>query len=211
MGVWLIYYGIAGKDRDTYLHWFEGQHIDEKLARPGYDWACHYEVSSGGLADHADHVYIAMFGGKTTRPFFDPSPAQIKPNQDKLTRSMIGHRITATSLIATEEWCEYPAALGTASEASSTVNSPIIRLSMFAPSVDDQEVVAWCAQQHFPTLVNSKGLTVARKWLSSFGANRHLVVEEHTDKPESAGTWQEQTSANLMFAPATATLRVFRQ
>jgi hypothetical protein len=209
MGIWLIYYGIASADRDAYLHWFEGQHIDEKLARPGYDWACHYEVSSGGVEAIADHVYIAMFGGKTTRPFFDPSPAQIKPNQDELTRSMIGHRIKAIPAIAAEEWCEYPATAGT--DDKTVVDSPFIRLGMFAPSVDDQEVVAWCAQRHFPTIVQTKGLTVARKWLASFGANRHIVLEEHTDEPASSGAWQEQTSANLMFEPATATLRVFRQ
>jgi hypothetical protein len=211
MGIWLIYYGIASTDRDAYLHWFEGQHIDEKLARPGYDWACHYEATSGGMANHADHVYIAMFGGNTTRPFFDPSPAQIKPNQDELTRTMIGHRIKATAAIATEEWCEYPAAHSNNSTAQPAVNSPIIRLGIFSSSVDDQEVVAWCAQNHFPALMQTTGLTVARKWLASFGANRHLVLEEHSDHPGSAGPWQEQTSTNLMFEPATATLRVFRQ
>ena len=209
MGIWLIYYGIASADRDAYLHWFEGQHIDEKLARPGYDWACHYEVSSGGLADHADHVYIAMFGGRSTRPFFDPSPMQIKPNQDELTRSMIGHRIKATPAIATEEWCEYPATSD--ADKKSVVDSPVIRLGMFGPAVDDQETVAWCAQHHFPTLMQVNGLTVVRKWLSSFGANRHMVLEEYTGEPASAGAWQEQPSANLMFEPATANLRVFRQ
>lgn len=211
MGIWLIYYGIASTNRDDYLHWFEGQHIDEKLARPGYDWACHYEVTSGGMANHADHVYIAMFGGATTRPFFDPSPAQIKPNQDDLTRTMIGHRINATAAIATEEWCEYPKAHGNNPDPQPVVNSPVIRLGIFSSSVDDQEVVAWCAQSHFPKLMQTTGLTVARKWLASFGANRHMVLEEHTDTPASAGSWHEQTSASLMFQPATANLRVFRQ
>ena len=211
MGIWLIYYGIASAQRDEYLHWFEGQHIDEKLARPGYDCACHYEVVSGGLPDHSDHVYIAMFGGNTTRPFFDPSPAQIKPNQDELTRTMIGHRVKATSAILTEEWFEYPANRTDHPEARPLVNSPTIRLGIFAPSVDDQEVVAWCAQTHFPTLAKSDELVIARKWLASFGANRHMVLEEHAgDAVVANGAWQEQTT-NLMYKPATASLRVFRE
>ncbi len=211
MGIWLIYYGINNAQRDEYLHWFEGQHIDEKLARPGYDWACHYEVSSGGLPDHADHVYIAMFGGKSTRAFFDPSPAQIKPHQDELTRTMIGYRVKPTSAILTEEWCEYPATHTDIPEALPVVNSPTIRLGIFTPAVDDQEAVSWCAQRHFPALMKSEGLVIARKWLASFGVNRHMVLEEHTSvAAEATGAWHEQ-SANLMHKPATAKLRVFRE
>lgn len=214
VGIWLIYYGIASANRDAYLHWFEGRHIDEKLARPGYDWACHYEVTYGGLPDHADHVYIAMFGGKTTRPFFDPSPAQIKPNQDELTRSMIGHRIKATSAILTDEWCERPDSVTHRHDESAGVNSPAIRLGVFTPAVNDQETVAWCAQRHFPALAESTGLTIARKWLASFGANRHMVLEEYKDEASAAttaGAWQEQPATSLMSEPSTALLRVFRQ
>ena len=214
MGIWLIYYGIASENRDTYLHWFEGQHIDEKLARSGYDWACHYEVVSGGLPNHADHVYVAMFGGSTTRPFFDPSPAQIKPNQDDLTRSMIGRRISATSAILSEEWCERPGNTTFQSNEPTIVRSPAIRLGVFSAGVDDQEAVSWCAQQHFPTLANSDGLVIARKWRASFGVNKHMVLEEYANESAAAATtgcWPELDDGNLMFEPATATLRVFRQ
>ncbi len=56
-------------------------HIPEKLSRPGYDWAGHYE--GGGR-------YLALFGGADARAFLDPSPAQLKGMQDELTRRMVG-------------------------------------------------------------------------------------------------------------------------
>lgn len=152
MGIWLIYYGIANANLDAYLDWFEGQHTDEKLARPGYDWASHHKVVSGGMSDHADHVFIAMFGAATSRVFYDPSPAQIKPNQDELTRTMIGYRVKPVSVIMTREWSEQPASAvkGKSESAPSFAETPYIKLGLFDAAVDDQETGAWCAQSKHP-------------------------------------------------------------
>lgn len=207
MGIWLIYYNIASANRETYLHWFEGLHTDEKLARPGYDWACHYEVSPDRIPDNTDHGFIAMFGAESSRVFFDPSPAQIKPNQDDLTREMLGFRIKPMSAILTQEWCEHDAEQ---TAVRSVVDSEFIRLSVFAESVDDQDVGAWCAQSLFPSLSKTEQFLVGRKCLSSFGANKHIVLEEYAEHVVSDGIWQDQLN-NLAFEPVTARLRTFRQ
>lgn len=212
MGIWLIYHSIANAHREEYLHWFEGQHTDEKLARPGYDWACHYEVTPNGISDAAEHAFIAMFGADSTRVFFDPSPAQIKPNQDELTRTMIGYRVKPLATIVTQEWCEYSASPDNQLTTRGVVNSKYIRLGIFDHKVDDQTVVAWCAQDHFPKLASSEEFVVARKWLASFGEYRHMVLEEHSSAIKSTGSWQEQPKDNLLLKePLTAKLRVFRQ
>jgi hypothetical protein len=54
--VWLLNYDIAAADRDHYLSWFHDEHIPEKLARPGYRWAAHYEA----LASNDAPVYTAI-------------------------------------------------------------------------------------------------------------------------------------------------------
>ncbi len=210
MGIWLIYYGISSAHRADYLHWFEGQHIDEKLARPGYDWASHYEVTPAGVPDTADHAYIAIFGAESSRVFFDPSPAQIKPNQDELTRNMIAHRVKPIPAILTQEWCEYPTAKQQ-TKMQSTVSSEYIRMGIFAEKGDDQEIVSWCAQSHFPKLANSEQVSVVRKCLASFGTNRHIILEEHTGEVVSNGAWLNQPKENLACDPVVAKLRVFRQ
>ena len=43
-GIWLLFYDIAAADRDHYVDWFHRCHISEKLARPGYRWAAHFEA-----------------------------------------------------------------------------------------------------------------------------------------------------------------------
>ena len=46
-GIWLLFYDIAVADRDHYVDWFHRRHISEKLARPGYCWAAHFEAPAG--------------------------------------------------------------------------------------------------------------------------------------------------------------------
>lgn len=212
MGIWLIYYGIADANLDTYLHWFEGQHTDEKLARPGYDWASHHEVTSCGMSGHADHVFVAMFGAASSRVFYDPSPAQIKPNQDELTRTMLGYRVKPMSVIMTREWSEYPAGTVNDNVGSPELNHPVadapfIRLGIFDEAVDDQETGAWCAQTHFPEIANSGKLIAAHKLVSSFGANRHIVIEQYSDQPEIDGAWGALDDSKLHTSPLVAKLR----
>jgi len=40
--IWLLDYSVAGDSLDSYLDWFHGVHVPEKLARPGYTWAALY-------------------------------------------------------------------------------------------------------------------------------------------------------------------------
>lgn len=214
MGIWIICYGIANANLDAYLHWFEGQHTEEKLARPGYDWAAHYEVISGGLSDEVDHSFIAMFGARTSRVFYDPSPAQIKPNQDELTRTMIGHRIKPASLIVAEEWCEPLRVSGdepsNREKSHLAVNSPVIRLGLFASDVDDQETGAWCAQTHFPRVADAASASCSRKLIASSGVNRHLIVEEYNDQAGAdmaLGAWADLAQSKLLYPPMLAKLR----
>ena len=46
--VWAVIYDLPEEGRDEYMAWYHGVHIPEKLARPGYAWAAHYEVKHPG-------------------------------------------------------------------------------------------------------------------------------------------------------------------
>ncbi len=212
MGIWLIYYGISNAHLNEYLDWFEGQHTDEKLARPGYNWASHHEVVSGGMPNHADHVFIAMFGAANSRVFYDPSPAQIKPHQDELTRTMIGYRVKPMAAIMSLEWSELPvtpvnSSTISAESLASICDTPVIRLGIFDSSVDDQDTCAWCAQTHFPAIAKSKHLIAGHKFIASFGSTRHIVLEQHAKTPESAGAWDAIDDSKLLATPLLANLR----
>ena len=87
--IWALAYDISNDDSQSYLDWFHQIHIPEKLARPGYRWATHFE---GSATTPNMQSYIALFGGISTRTFLDPSPAQLKTKQDDLTREMMARR-----------------------------------------------------------------------------------------------------------------------
>ena len=168
MGIWLLIYGIADENHDRYVDWFHHTHIDEKLARPGYDYAAHYRIRTEG------NQYIALFGSTTCRTFFDPSPKQLKPKQDALTREMIGYRTQPISLVCTCEWSN-------ASDQAHAIQSPFIELSVFGNDADDQDVMAWCAQQHSPSRESD---FIVHQFLASSGAPRHLSILEANDPPD---------------------------
>ena len=48
--IWTLAYDIDSAERERYLQWFHDVHIPEKLARPGYIWAAHYEGPPSGLS-----------------------------------------------------------------------------------------------------------------------------------------------------------------
>ncbi|MFT7674744.1 MAG: hypothetical protein ACI845_003161, partial [Gammaproteobacteria bacterium] len=90
MGLWQILYGIKPSDLNDYIKWFEEDHIAEKLARPGYDWAAHYQIDNeqSDISEVNDQKFIAMFGSHNTQAFYNPCPLQLKKFQDDLTKSM---------------------------------------------------------------------------------------------------------------------------
>ena len=189
MGIWLLIYSIADEHLDRYLDWFHHTHIDEKLARPGYNWATHYRVQGEG------NRYIAMFGSSSSRTFFDPSPKQLKPKQDALTREMIGYRMQPMSLVCTCEWSN-------STDQSHTIQSRFIELSLFGNDSDDQDVMAWCAQQHSPSRESD---FIVHQFLASSGAPRHLsIVEAHKVTGKlvqlQAGDDKESPAANRYIA-----------
>jgi len=171
MALWLLSYSIDDKDVDRYSEWFEYTHIDEKLARDGYDWAAHYR----GIGRDSQQ-YISLFGAKTSRVFFDPSPKQIKPNQTPLTKEMIGMRKQPTSVICSVEW---------SNTNYGAIKAGYLALDIFATTTDDQDVAAWCAQQYFPALHARPTTTNAHKLISSSGAPRHLCLVEMDSRPDA--------------------------
>ena len=101
--VWLLNYDIAAADRDHYLSWFHDEHISEKLARPGYSWAAHYEAPASNDAAGL-YRYSGMLGGDSTKVFLDPSPAQLKLTQTENTRAMMRLRQNLSAAILAHEW-----------------------------------------------------------------------------------------------------------
>ena len=47
--LWFLNYQIEKNNFKEYISWFHNYHIIEKLNRPGYNWAAHYQVQEINL------------------------------------------------------------------------------------------------------------------------------------------------------------------
>jgi hypothetical protein len=197
--IWMIIYDLDQTHSDQYLQWFNDVHIPEKLARPGYTWAAHYRIIAND--DSADSRYVALFGGTDSRVFYNPSPAQIKPNQSPETRTMMSYRANSEMLILAEEWAING---DTGLETSPEICAPTICLALFNANEKDENLGAWLVQDY---LVESAGSGVTRKLLASTGAARHVLIQElATDEvprnsivDTSSSDWSAQVSNYLSY------------
>lgn len=188
--IWGIFYDLAEGDREAYLKWFHEVHIPEKLARPGYLWAAHFEVVHPGQAfekvldrlGRADDPaqasgagYIALFGAESTRTFYDPSPSQLKDRQNEETREMVGRRVQPRGLIFCEEWrIDGP----NVSERESGTLAPAIQMGRYDAQGNDEDLEAWYAQERMLGVERTDGCIGARKLLAATGSPKHSVLYE---------------------------------
>jgi hypothetical protein len=165
--IWVLAYNIARTDRLRYLEWFHHDHVAEKLARPGYQWAAHFEGETHGSATGASG-YLALFGGDTTAIFLNPSPAQLKTRQDHVTREMIGLRQSSRMAILVSEW--------TVPDAFQTPNRHShIELLVLDSTRGDEAIGAWAVQQLAQKLVVVDKTGSLIKLASVTGAPHHYA------------------------------------
>lgn len=209
-GIWAIWYDIAAEHKAAYLDWFHRVHIPEKLSRPGYRWAAHYELGHGGRGAG----YVALFGGDSTHTFLDPSPGQLATRQSAETRHFIGMRRNAAAAILAEETrIDGPEA---ASHGPGLTTAPVIQLGNFnapSPAVED-DLGGWYAQERFPLLKTLPGCVGARKLLATVGLHKHAVLYEFTSldarethyapleaQAQDPATWMGRVVPQLLHAP----------
>ena len=194
--IWILQYDLTSGSEYEYLNWFHNIHIPEKLARPGYLWAVHYEGQIGAL-DHSENKrsYLALFGGISTRTFLDPSPSELRGMQDDLTREMMGKRLSSKGDVFALEW---------------SVNGPkdvqeprSIKLDFFSIRADgnDEEVGAW-ATKSLPSLSQTPELNDSKtyKLISVTSGHFHGILHDagsHHPIGSNKKVFKSQTSEFL--------------
>lgn len=209
-GIWAIWYELAAASKSEYLAWFHQVHMPEKLARPGYLWAAHYELGHGGLGSG----YVALFGGITAHTFLDPSPGQLALRQSAETKRMIGMRQQpAACILAEETRVDGPEV---AQRGPGMTPGPVIQIGNYtaaSPAVED-DLGAWYAQQRLPVLAALPGCIGARKLLATVGDRKHAIFHEFVSlelreqyfapleaEAHDPGTWTGRVRSQLIHAP----------
>lgn len=222
--VWAVFYDLPEKGRDEYLSWFHEVHIPEKLSRPGYRWAAHYENAPAGerfqkvldrLGRSDDPAlasgtgFIALFGGETTRTFLDPSPSQLMDRASPETREMIERRIRPLGLILCEEWrVDGPDADKRGPDRSL---APAIQMGRYDGNGNDEDLEAWYAQERMIAIERTRGCVGARKLLAAVGDPRHSVLYEFVSLedrethfvPIEETIWSQKVQRYLIHPPGS--------
>lgn len=209
-GIWAIWYEVPDEHKSEYLDWFHHVHIPEKLSRPGYLWAAHYELGQGGHGKG----YLAMFGGSSAHTFLNPSPGQLALRQSAETRRMMGmRRNSAACILAEETRVEGP---GAALRGDGMTPGPAIQMGNYnaASTAVEDDLGAWYAQERLPLLARLPGCMGARKLLATVGAYKHAVLLEfvslelrerhfgpHEADERDPGTWMGRIRPQLSHAP----------
>ena len=215
-GIWAIWYELAGEHEAEYLDWFHRVHVAEKLSRPGYVWAAHYELGidrkdQGGGAGKG---YLALFGGVTAHTFFNPSPGQLLLRQSAETKRMMGMRVQSSACILAEETrVDGPAV---AQRGTGMTTGPVIQMGNYnaaSPAAED-DLGAWYAQERLPLLAALPGCIGARKMLATAGAYKHAILHEFVSlelrerhfapfeaQAHDPATWMGRVRPHLTHAP----------
>jgi len=211
--IWALAYEILNDDRQSYLDWFHRIHIPEKLARPGYRWATHFE---GSAATPNMQSYIALFGGISTRIFLDPSPAQLKTKQDDLTREMMARRRNPFATILAYEWRDgsKPSTSNDDAVAAEAINSEWLDFLVIDAAGQGEAIGAWAAQTFLPKLQKdnpdaAKSAAITHKLISVTGAPAHILFYEtnRTGLADDATTSPFDPQASILTdMPETASL-----
>jgi hypothetical protein len=203
--IWALAYDISNDDSQSYLDWFHRIHIPEKLARPGYRWATHFE---GSATTPNMQSYIALFGGISTRIFLDPSPAQLKTKQDDLTREMMARRRNPFATILAYEWRDgsKPSTSNDDAVAAEAINSDWLDFLMIDAAGQGEAIGAWAVQNLLPKLQKNKldatkNGVITRKFISVTGAPAHILFHE-TNRTGLA----DDITATSRFDPQTTIL-----
>jgi len=230
-GIWAIWYELADESTSEYLEWFHQVHIPEKLSRPGYLWAAHYQLGHGGERfsrvvaglHHARDAdlgrgggYLALFGGPTAHTFLNPSPAQLVPKQSAETKRMIGmRREVYTCIFAEETRVDGP---DVAKRGPGITPGPVVQMGNFniASREEEEGVGAWYAQHRLPFVASMPGCIGARKLLAAAGWGKHSILYEfvslerrektfipHEEQAHDQQSWTARGLSQLRHAPCS--------
>lgn len=230
-GIWALWYEVPEAGKSEYLEWFHRVHIPEKLSRPGYLWAAHYELGHGGsrfkrVVDGLHHAhesglgrgggYLALFGGLTAHTFLDPAPAQLAQRQSPETRRMFGLRQQAYSCIFAEETrVNGP---DVARRGPGITPGPVVQMGNFNAASHEAEadIGAWYAQYRLPFMAGMPGCIGVRKLLATAGWGKHSILYEfvsleqredrfvaHEEQAHDPKSWTARILPQLRHAPCS--------
>lgn len=185
-----IFYDLSEESRNKYMSWFHEVYIPELLSRYDYLWAAHYEARPPGQrfqkvldrlgrsndpGQSSGTGFAALFGGESTRTFFNPNSTQRREVETSETKDMLGLRIRPRTWVYTIEWRMEGPEFHSREEMG--MPASVIQMGRFnVPRNEEEDLGAWYAQERMPLVHRTPGCIEGRKLLAAAGDPKHGVL-----------------------------------
>ena len=211
-GIWATWYDLPDDRRDSYLAWLHGSHLPALLQRPGYAWAAHYEITSGGTEMNeigarlarpdepglgTGTQFLILVGAAAPHVFVNPRVDRLAAALPPADREMLGFRIGERMCLFAEEARVSGPDIGT--RQPGTTPGPAIQMGSFRTKTlaDEIDLSAWYAQYRLPAMAGMPGSIETRKLVSTVGWAKHSILYEFTSLEARAAHFQAHESLAL--------------
>ena len=194
-GIWATWYDLPKEGRGAYFEWLHETHLPALCQRPGYAWAAHYEIRSGGtdmdtigarLARPEEPTlgtgsqFLILVGAPSPHVFLDPRVDRIEEEDDGRAREMRARRLGERMCIFTEEARVTGPDIG--ARPGGSTPGPAIQMGSFRTKTleDEIDLGAWYAQYRLPAMSRMPGCVETRKLVSLVGWAKHAILYEFT-------------------------------
>jgi hypothetical protein len=218
-GILAIWYDLPEAGRQAYLDWLHQVHLPEVLARPGFAWAAHYQITGAGAAMDALHErfaraddddlgtgkdFLILIGAPSPQVFFHPRIDQVTFEDQATTQAMMARRQGARASVFVEQAAVTGPEIG--ARPAGACPGPAIQMGSFRVKrpEDEWDLSAWYAQYRLPAMSAMAGAIATRKLVSLAGWARHAVLYEFTSLEARQAHFQNHESLGLDAAEWTS-------
>src|SRR6185436_1777551 len=228
-GLWVTWYDLPEKERDTHIAWLHGTYIPKMLKKPGFLHAAHYSNAgvppNPSLRHTADtsvptgNDYILIFGAESAHAYTRGWQSFAKGATPKLEegltaedRKMLAQRTgERVAFLAEEARAAGPDA---GKREGEYTLAPCIQLGSFnAPGCED-ELMSWYGDWRIPALSRLPSCVAIRKLVSTSAWAKHVVLYEfaslearHENIGKLASLYPEERSGLRVSRPSSCTCR----
>jgi hypothetical protein len=195
-GLLMVWADVPADKEPDFNHWYNEEHVAERMAVPGFLNAARYEAVKGGPK------HLAVYELESAAVLDSPAYKKVQTNATPWTKRCSPEVIGTTS-IRNVYTLIHPRALSAAAAASDM--APALQLGrMDVPAEVDGEFNEWYNTIYVPNYEKVPGVIRGRRYRAVVGAPTYLTFYEfeHPKVSESAA-WLAQRDA----VPASARMR----
>jgi hypothetical protein len=196
MGLLMVWCDVPAAQEPEFNRWYNGEHVAERMAVPGFLNAARYEAVKGGPK------HLAVYELESVAVLDSPAYKKVQANPTPWTQR-VGPQAVATTFIRNIYSMIHPRTLSPAAAASDL--APALQLGrMDVPAEVDAEFNEWYNTIYVPNYEKVPGVIRGRRYRATVGAPTYLTFYEF-EHPKVSETpeWLAQRDA----VPASARMR----